>query len=166
MIVKRKLFSVMDEEGNQGYYLYNEATGEEKLFSVVEEEREFGLSSKALGFLSPGAYQAKEAAKYAYDDDDYKKKRVGYALRGAFTPITATVLKKKVEKMAENGASKKEIREYLEKNSGGKHLAVGVGEVLANTITNGATGSLGNLGATVVGVSDKITGNRAKRNKK
>ena len=31
----------MDEEGNQGYYLYNEATGEEKLFSVVEEEREF-----------------------------------------------------------------------------------------------------------------------------
>ena len=29
----------MDEEGNLGYYLYNESTGEEKLFSVVEEER-------------------------------------------------------------------------------------------------------------------------------
>ena len=28
----------MDEEGNLGYYLYDEATGEEKLFSVVEEE--------------------------------------------------------------------------------------------------------------------------------
>ena len=41
MIVKRKLFSFLDEEGNQGYYLYNESTGEEKLFSVVEEEREF-----------------------------------------------------------------------------------------------------------------------------
>ena len=39
MIVKRKLYSVMDEEGNLGYYLYNESTGEEKLFSVVEEER-------------------------------------------------------------------------------------------------------------------------------
>jgi hypothetical protein len=39
MIVKRKLYSVIDEEGNLGYYLYNEATGEEKLFSVVEEER-------------------------------------------------------------------------------------------------------------------------------
>ena len=37
----------MDEEGNLGYYLYNEATGEEKLFSVVEEEREFA-SVKAL----------------------------------------------------------------------------------------------------------------------
>ena len=33
MIVKRKLYSVMDEEGNQGYYLYDESTGEEKLFS-------------------------------------------------------------------------------------------------------------------------------------
>ena len=31
----------MDEEGNQGYYLYNESTGEEKLFSIVEEERKF-----------------------------------------------------------------------------------------------------------------------------
>ena len=41
MIVKRKLFSFIDEEGNLGYYLYNEATGEEKLFSVVEDEREF-----------------------------------------------------------------------------------------------------------------------------
>ena len=41
MLIKRKVFSVIDEEGNLGYYLYNEATGEEKLFSVVEEEREF-----------------------------------------------------------------------------------------------------------------------------
>lgn len=41
MIVKRKLFSFIDEDGNLGYYLYNESTGEEKLFSVVEEEREF-----------------------------------------------------------------------------------------------------------------------------
>ena len=39
MIVKRKLYSVMDEEGNLGYYLYNESTGEEKLFSVVEDEK-------------------------------------------------------------------------------------------------------------------------------
>ena len=31
----------MDEEGNLGYYLYNESTGEEKLFSVVEDERLF-----------------------------------------------------------------------------------------------------------------------------
>lgn len=35
MIVKRKLYSVMDEEGNQGYYLYDEATGEEKMFAVM-----------------------------------------------------------------------------------------------------------------------------------
>ena len=52
MLIKRKLYSVIDEEGNLGYYLYNEATGEEKLFSVVEEEeREFSSvrrSKKAL----------------------------------------------------------------------------------------------------------------------
>lgn len=36
----------MDEEGNLGYYLYNEATGEEKLFSVVDEERLFARSEK------------------------------------------------------------------------------------------------------------------------
>lgn len=39
MIIKRKLFSFIDEDGNLGYYLYNESTGEEKLFSVVEEEK-------------------------------------------------------------------------------------------------------------------------------
>ena len=39
MIVKRKVFSVIDEEGNLGYYLYDEATGEEKLFSEKKEEK-------------------------------------------------------------------------------------------------------------------------------
>lgn len=39
MIIKRKLFSFIDEDGNLVYYLYNESTGEEKLFSVVEEEK-------------------------------------------------------------------------------------------------------------------------------
>ena len=34
MLIKRKLFSIMDEEGNLGYYLYNESTGEEKLFAT------------------------------------------------------------------------------------------------------------------------------------
>ena len=48
MIVKRKLFSFIDEDGNQGYYLYNESTGEEKLFSVVEEEREFAKKENEL----------------------------------------------------------------------------------------------------------------------
>ena len=39
----------MDEEGNQGYYLYNESTGEEKLFSIVEEERKFARGTKEAG---------------------------------------------------------------------------------------------------------------------
>lgn len=36
MLIKRKLYSVIDEEGNLGYYLYNENNGEEKLFSKID----------------------------------------------------------------------------------------------------------------------------------
>ena len=53
-MIKNKLYSVMDEEGNLGYYLYNESTGEEKLFSVVEEEqREFADNSEDDVKLKP-----------------------------------------------------------------------------------------------------------------
>ena len=37
-MIKNKLYSVIDEEGNQGYYLYNEATGEERIFADLDEE--------------------------------------------------------------------------------------------------------------------------------
>ena len=75
MIVKRKLFSFIDEDGNQGYYLYNESTGEEKLFSVVEEEREFArgvgqavkaatqfMQTKGQGAINKAAKKAMEAS--------------------------------------------------------------------------------------------------------
>ena len=165
MLIKRKLYSVIDEEGNLGYYLYDESNGEEKLFSVVEEEREFGMKSKALAVFVPGAYQAKEAAKYAYDEDDYKKKRGGYALKGAFTPGTATYIKKKVEKMANDGASKEEIRNYLEKKGYNNHLMAGIGEVIANPLTGGMSGTIAQIAAQGVGLADKISGNRANNKK-
>ena len=71
MIVKRKLFSFIDEDGNQGYYLYNESTGEEKLFSVVEDERlyflgehrgKFGKGGTASGVVFTGKDVLKEGA--------------------------------------------------------------------------------------------------------
>ena len=52
MIVKRKLYSVMDEEGNLGYCLYNESTGEEKLFSVVEEEKMYARGKGAAVYYA------------------------------------------------------------------------------------------------------------------
>lgn len=85
MIVKRKLYSVMDEEGNQGYYLYDEATGEEKLFSVVEEEermyargvnmRDLGKGLKKINKEASKKYLIKERialdpAKFASKDKD------------------------------------------------------------------------------------------------
>jgi hypothetical protein len=71
MIVKRKLYSVMDEEGNLGYYLYNESTGEEKLFSIVEEEERMyarGVGRRAVKAAtkmaqSKGQGMANKAAK-------------------------------------------------------------------------------------------------------
>ena len=48
MIVKRKLYSVMDEEGNHGYYLYNEATGEERLFAENDKEEKKERKLKPL----------------------------------------------------------------------------------------------------------------------
>lgn len=71
MIVKRKLYSVMDEEGNLGYYFYNESTGEEKLFSVEDEKDSpkkskirtagkiaaLGGTAGSLGIAIPTAYK-------------------------------------------------------------------------------------------------------------
>lgn len=72
MIVKRKLYSVIDEEGNLGYYLYDETTSEKKLFSVVEDERlyflgehkgKFGKGGTASGVVFTGKDVLKEGAE-------------------------------------------------------------------------------------------------------
>lgn len=69
MIVKRKLFSFIDEDGNLGYCLYNESTGKGKLFSVVEDEKMYargvGQAVKAATQMvqSKGQGMANKAAK-------------------------------------------------------------------------------------------------------
>lgn len=130
-------------------------------------QKEFGMKSKLLGGFLPGAYQAKEAAKYAHEDDEeeYKNNRAKYALLGAMTPLTATVIKKKVEQMKKDGASPAEIRKYLE-NGGAGRIAAGVGEVAAGVLSNGMTTWASNLTATGAGLADAITGNRAKPRRK
>ena len=129
-------------------------------------QKEFGMKSKVLGAFVPGAWQAKEAAKYAYEDEDeYKSNRAKYAALGSVTPITATIIKKKVEQMKKNGASPSEIRRYLE-NGGASRIAAGVGEVAANLLSAGITGWAGTLAATGVGLADTVAGNRAKPRRK
>ena len=152
----QKVFSDMYDEER----IYSVLMNEDEIALFSEIQKEFGFKSKALAVVAPGAYQAKEAAKYAYDDDEYMKKRAGYALKGAFTPGTATYIKKKVQKMAEEGKSKEEIKKYLEKSSG-KRVAAGVGEILT-----GGLGGATSLAATGVGLYDKVKGNRAKTGKK
>lgn len=106
MIVKRKLFSFLDEEGNQSYYLYNESTGEEKLFSVVEEEK--------LYFLGP---ISKETAQY----DGFRKR--GASIRNLNTRSGAISGNEVLQVAKEKGIPLKEalkdIRRY-EKMSGKK----------------------------------------------
>lgn len=46
MKLKRKIFGFIDEDGNQGYYLYNEVTGEEKLFSSRNFIQKLALQGK------------------------------------------------------------------------------------------------------------------------
>lgn len=148
MIIKIKTFS------GETLYIPEEDYLDEVMYSNLEE-REFGTKSKLLGAFAPGAWQAKEAAKYGYDEDEYKRRRAGYALKGAFTPGVATAIKKKAEKMHKEGYSKKEIREFLEKSSGGR-ITAGVGEVLT-----GGLGGLTTLAATGSGLYDTVTENRA-----
>ena len=166
MLIKRKVyFSAIDEEtGEERLFSADSIITEEeylRLYSETLEQREYGAKSKALGLLAPGSYQAKEAAKYGYDNkEDYKKKRAGYALKGLFAPGVSTYVKKKAEQMAEEGKSTEEIREYLENR--GKHHSTG--RVLAGT-AEALTGSFGGVGTTVaqgVGLYDKVTGNRKK----
>lgn len=127
--------------------------------------KRFSLESKALWTFAPGAYQAKEAGKYAYGSDskEYRKKRAGLAVKGFFTPITATVVNQKAKKMAEEGRSQKEIRDYIEgrgKYSNSKRIAGGVGEVVGRSIMP-ITGVVGSLAAHGAGLVDKLEHNRA-----
>lgn len=133
---------------------------DQRQFSVVQD-RQFGTKSKVLGALAPGAWHAKEAAKYAYDTEaEYKKNRANYALRGALTPGTATALHMKVAKMHREGKSAKEIRDYLNKNKG-KHALVGAGEVLT-----GGLGGVTHSAALGKGMHDALTDTDRKKFKK
>ena len=97
MIVKRKLFSFIDEDGNQGYYLYNESTGEEKLFSVVEEEREFARGTGAA------VYYAEQMVR-----------------RGGQKALNKTAIKKYIESLGKEAREILGISRYLKRNPGTK----------------------------------------------
>lgn len=132
-------------------------------------QREFSGKSKVLAVVAPGAWQAKEAAKFGYDDEDeYKQVRGKYAIKGLFAPGTSTVVKRKAMKMAEEGKSAKEIRDFLEgKGEHKKELKtrrlVGVAEALT-----GGFGGLGSAAASVEGLANVIAEDdkRKKFNKK
>ena len=106
MYIRRKVFStIIDESGEEKYFSSSEIIDEdtyldELMYSEDEDflgEHTYSMESKALGVVFPGAYQAKEAAKYGYDKDEYRNKRAKYAVLGALTPGTATVIKKKLK---------------------------------------------------------------------
>ena len=133
----------------------------------ILRQKIFGAKSKILGVTFPGAWQAKEAAKYGYDnEEDYKEVRGKYALKGALTPFTATYIKKKAERMDRDGKSTKEIRDYLE-NKGKYHsnarIAAGTAEALSMLTPLGSiVVPSGHLTAGINGLLDTDSGHRKK----
>lgn len=117
MIVKRKLYSVMDEEGNLGYYLYNEATGEEKLFSVEDGEKDSSKKSKirtagkiaalggtagSLGIATPIAYKVLKSEKEIGDKiaKKYNVNKIGNMYFGRNAEKAAKVHDRALRKVA------------------------------------------------------------------
>ena len=88
-----------------------------------------------------------------------KKNRGKYALLGAISPNTATYIKKKAEKMAKEGKSREEIREYLDSPSSGR-IAAGLSEGAVRMVAPASNILIG-MPARAVGLYDKMTGNRA-----
>ncbi len=98
MIVKRKLFSFIDEDGNLGYCLYNEATGEEKLFSVVEDERMYANARKLKKALSTLVRNG-EIGKYSTKDFERLRKIKGvYSKNILNNPTGEKVIKSTLNK--------------------------------------------------------------------
>ena len=158
MYISDRLFS---EYSGETLYSVSMTEDEYDLYSDFKE-RLYSLESKLLWGLAPGSYQAKEAGKFAYgsNSEEYDKKRAGLALKGLLTPVTATVINQKAKKMAEEGKSKQEIRDYIE-NKGKYHST---GRVIAGTaeaLTQPYVGVPGRWIARGVGLYDKVDKNRA-----
>lgn len=111
-------------------YKVNVTENELRLFSEFLEQREFGGKSAVLGVVSPGSWNAKEAAKYAYEDDPelYEKKRRKYAFRGLLAPTAASYQLERAKYLKEKGHTPEEIRKDIE---GSKTTWVALGADLA-----------------------------------
>lgn len=87
-----------------------------RLFSEFLEQKEFGFKSASLGLVSAGSWNAKEAAKYAYEDDPegYDKKKRKYAFRGFLAPAAASYQLERALYLKEQGKTPEEIRKDIE----------------------------------------------------
>ena len=74
MLIKRKLYSVMDKEGNLGYY--HESNGEEKLFSAVEDERLFGKVKKDNKAAKKATILKKDGGTVSKEEIDAMRNRI------------------------------------------------------------------------------------------
>ena len=109
--------------------IYSVTMTEEELslFSEFLEQKEFGKESAILGAVSAGSWNAKEAAKYAYEDDPegYEKNKRKYALRGFLAPTAASYQLERARYLKnKKGYTPKEIKKDIE---GSKTTGVALG---------------------------------------
>ena len=79
MLVKRKLYSVMDEEGNLGYYLYDESNGEERMFARGVNMRNLGKGFKKINKAAKRADDIKAGIKEITAPGESIKERMRFA---------------------------------------------------------------------------------------
>lgn len=108
---------------------------------LVNYTKEFGFKSKLLGVVSPGSWNAKEAAKYMYNTkEEYKKHRGKEALKGLFTPIASARRLERAKTLYEMGATPDQIKKSLDKRhlrtSGVIGSLIGIGGYAGNAIND------------------------------
>ena len=106
MLIKRKLYSVIDEEGNLGYYLYDESTGEDKLFAVPGSAYMSKLVGGRVGTKAIGSSINKTSAQWgkALDKSIVQSKQQieNASIRAMGNPKRQAMLDKAITSRANN----------------------------------------------------------------
>ena len=113
----------------------------------IKRQKQFGLGSKVLALISPGAWNAKELCKLQSADElEYRKNRLKMAARGFFAPWSARNKLKKAQELYKSGADNEIIKANTELKTG---------RAILGGIAGGPVRGIGNTLARIRGLRTK-----------